>query len=216
MDITILCSDIDHPVNTRLKRWSELHEASHSISIVRNTESLLGGDILFLISCHDVVSAKIRKLYGASLVIHASELPQGKGWSPHVWQILEGKNNITVSLLEAEDKIDSGAIWKAEKLILEGHELSDEINKKLFKIELSLMDFALENRHSIKPEKQKEYSGQAYPRRTPADSILDPNKTIAEQFDILRVADEERYPAHFSYRGCEYIMSIKKKDSHRE
>ena len=36
-----------------------------------------------------------------SLVVHSSNLPQGKGWSPMTWQIIEGKNKITNTLFEA-------------------------------------------------------------------------------------------------------------------
>ena len=112
MDITILCTDIAHPVNVMLTRWAATHKTQHHITIVRKLSDLLGGDILFLISCHEITTQQHRSLFTASLVIHASDLPQGKGWSPHIWQILEGKNHIVVSLIEAQDSIDSGDIWQ--------------------------------------------------------------------------------------------------------
>jgi methionyl-tRNA formyltransferase len=51
-----------------------------------------------------------------------------------------------------------------------------------------------------------------HPRRTPAMSELDPHKTIAEQFDLLRVADPDRYPAFFHFRGHRYVLKIEKAD----
>ena len=44
-----------------------------------------------------------------------------------------------------------------------------------------------------------EQNGQEsfYPRRTPKDSELDERKSIAEQFNLLRVVDNEKYPAFF-------------------
>ena len=50
-----------------------------------------------------------------------------------------------------------------------------------------------------------------YGRRTPKDSQLDVNKTIAEQFNLLRVCDNLRYPAYFEYMGNKYILKIFKK-----
>jgi methionyl-tRNA formyltransferase len=52
--------------------------------------------------------------------------------------------------------------------------------------------------------------GQAsfYPRRRPADSRLDPEKSIAAQFDLLRVVDNEKYPAFFEYRGKKFQLKI--------
>ena len=34
-------------------------------------------------------------------------------------------------------------------------------------------------------------------KRTPADSEIDPGKSILEQFNLLRIVDSERYPAFF-------------------
>jgi methionyl-tRNA formyltransferase len=93
-----------------------------------------------LISCNEIVPASVRGRYRKTLVIHASDLPRGRGWSPYVWQVLEGKNRIPVTLLEAEDAVDSGAIWAQRDLSLEGHELFDEIAARLFELELELME----------------------------------------------------------------------------
>ena len=65
-----------------------------------------------------------------NIVIHPSELPLGRGWSPVAWQVLEGKNEIPITLFEAESKIDSGIIYYEDKIILNGKELIDEIRFK--------------------------------------------------------------------------------------
>ncbi|EOB2070111.1 formyltransferase family protein [Campylobacter coli] len=51
-----------------------------------------------------------------NIVIHASNLPQGKGWSPFFHQVIEGKNEITFSLFEADDKVDNGDIYLQKTL----------------------------------------------------------------------------------------------------
>ena len=53
-------------------------------------------------------------------------------------------------------------------------------------------------------------SGSFYPKRTGKDSELDVNKSIAEQFDLLRVVDNEKYPAFFNFRGRKYVLRIYK------
>ncbi|WP_225172415.1 formyltransferase family protein [Bradyrhizobium sp. BRP19] len=184
--------------------------ATHAVELVQRKAELSGGDILFLISCHEIISAGDRTRYGKSLVIHASDLPQGRGWSPHIWQILEGKNDIVVSLLEAEDQVDTGAIWAQRHLILEGHELFDEINAKLFAIELDLMNEALASIGRKAPVAQDGRAPTYYPRRSPADSRLDPAQPLARQFELLRVADPERFPAFFDFRGHRYLVRLEK------
>lgn len=213
MKISILCSEVEHPVYPAIESWQLRHRQKHEIEIVQNKANLNGGDLLFLISCHEIISRNFRDMYRATLVIHASDLPDGRGWSPHIWQILSGRNEIPVALLEVEDRVDGGAIWTRRDLRLEGHELYDEINSKLFAVELELMDFALSQWPTIAPHPQEVRDGTYYRRRTPEDSRLDPTKTIADQFDLLRVADPQRYPAFFDYRGHRYIIKVEKTES---
>jgi len=216
MEISILISNKNHPIYLKLLGWISEKKEAHDISLFTSKDKLEGGDLLFLISCHEIIDSNIRRKYQSTLVIHASDLPEGRGWSPHVWQILEGRNKVTVSLLEAVDGVDSGAIWAKKTFVLSGSELADEINLKLFDVELKLLDFAVDNFLTVKPIQQDESEATYYPKRTPDDSRLDPNKTIAEQFDALRVADQARYPTFFTYRGCSYKIKLEKIDKVNE
>src|ERR1700712_4479773 len=189
MKITLLCSDSGHPVFPKLSAWAAQQGDRHEIEVVTGSKDLSGGDILFLISCSELIPASLREKYIKTLVIHASDLPKGRGWSPHVWAVLENQKHIVVTLLEAEDSPDSGAIWAKDGFDLEGHELYDEINEKLFAVELKLMTFALEAFSSIKASPQPGNKATYYRRRKPEDSQLDIEKPIAEQWALLRVSD---------------------------
>jgi methionyl-tRNA formyltransferase len=217
MRVSILCSSHEHPIYPRLQAWMEGWRGQHEIELVERCADLYreGGDILFRISCHEIIPPEIRQRYRACLVVHASDLPKGRGWSPLVWQILEGKNVITVSLLEAADAVDSGAIWHKVQIHFEGHELCDEIHAALFDAELKLMAFALENMELVHPVPQQ---GEAsyYLRRTPEDSRLDIRRSIADQFDLLRIADNAHYPAFFDFRGHRYQIILNKADDHAQ
>lgn len=211
MNISILCTDLNHPVIGSINHWMiEISSKDHIPTLVHDKSELVGGDILFLVSCSQLITEEERKKFKAVLVLHASDLPKGRGWSPHIWNILGGANQITVTLLEAADPVDSGAIWLKTTFTLEGHELLSEINAKLFASELKLMDQAVEQFGSITPIPQRGNPGPYLTKRTPADSKLDPKKSIAEQFDLLRVVDSKRYPAFFNYRGKRYLIKIEK------
>lgn len=212
MKISVLCSDAGHPIYPRLQSWAEKQALMHSVQLVTKVDALAGGDVLFLVSCHDLISASVRAIYQKVLVLHASRLPAGRGWSPHIWQILAGTNRITVSLLEAAEQVDCGAILNQRDLVLDGHELYDEINEKLFLAEFELMESFLDNPNSQQAIPQDETGATFYRRRTPEDSRIEPARTLAEQFDILRVADPERYPAFFDWQGHRYHIQIKKAD----
>ena len=210
MKLSVLCSCRDHPIYPRLQDWCRQSAVSHVVELVNSSRELSGGDILFLIACHEIVGRDIREQYLASLVVHESDVPEGRGWSPHIWQILEGRKTIIITLLEAEDEVDSGAVWKQVELLFAGHELYDEINHALFDAVISLMTFAIGAIESIRPVPQRDAVPTYYRKRTPEDSRIDPDRSIAEQFDLLRVADPNRYPAFFDLRGHRYEIRLLK------
>ncbi|MDO4693270.1 MAG: formyltransferase family protein [Eikenella sp.] len=210
MKIAILCDSETHPINPYLQNWIETNQ-SFNISIHRDPKTLQGGDILFLISCNIIIKQEILDLYTHVLVIHASNLPKGRGWSPHIWQILEGKTNITVSLLEASEKVDTGKIWKKIQCDIPETFLYDEINDRIFKAELELMDYAVMNYANIQPvEQDPKITPSYYPKRQPSDSELDINSSIISQFNKIRVSDPNRYPAFFYINGIKFNLFITK------
>ena len=211
MKISILCTDPYHPVLKILDQWVKgMTLKNHDISLFFDKADLIGGDILFLISCNQTIGSYELKKYTSSLVLHASDLPKRRGWSPHIWSILDGESEITVSLLEAAASIDTGPIWLKECFQLDGHELFDEINQKLFDVEMHLMTQAVENFRNIQPITQAETVENYMRKRTPADSRINPEKSILDQFNLLRVADPSRYPAYFDYKGYRYLIKIEK------
>jgi methionyl-tRNA formyltransferase len=211
MNISILCTDRLHPVIERLNEWvKSMAFKQHKISLVFDKTELLGGDILFLVSCGQMIGDHERAKYKSTLVLHASDLPKRRGWSPHIWSILDGENEITVSLLEATKPIDTGLIWLKTSFVLEGHELIDEINNKLFDAEIFLMTCAIDGIEKINPSAQVGDPGSYMKKRSPADSEIDPEKSILEQFNLLRIVDSDRYPAFFYHHGYKYQIKIKK------
>lgn len=213
MRITLLCSDLDHPVSSPLRAWKTANSDNYLISIVNSASEITKpGDILFLISCTEIVKAEIREMFSHTLVLHASDLPEGRGWSPHIWDVLGGKSELVVSLLDAEDNVDTGAIWKKKCIKLDGHELYEEINKLLFNAEIELISWACENISTAVPTQQETGVFHYHRLRTASDSEVDVDKSIKEQFNLLRVCDPNRYPAFFELNGTRYKLTIEKYD----
>ncbi len=211
MKITLLCSDPNHPVNSYLLPWVQAQIGRHEVDLVRRKSELKGGDILFLISCSELIHASDRANYQASLILHASDLPKGRGWSPHIWQLVQGADLITLSMLEAENKVDSGKIWMQTCIDIPKHALWDEINHLLFTAEVQLIDYAVQHFGRVSPKDQTDAEQASYFRkRSPQDSQIDVNKSIAEQFDLIRVCDPNRFPAYFEYLGHRYFLKLEK------
>ena len=177
--------------------------------LCRTHNDILEDGVAFYLGCVKIAPSEIIKRNHRNLVVHESDLPKGKGFAPMTWQILEGKSEIPICLIEAADEIDSGAIIYRDAIHLKGHELCPEWHALQGEktVELCLR-FLKEKMPPVgAPQKSQ---GSVYPRRRPQDSALDPNKTIAEQFDLLRVVNNEDYPAFFEYGGLKYILKIEK------
>lgn len=190
---------------------TELTDCGHQCVMVHSHRELEKGDVAFFLSCERIVPQESRAKHCNNLVVHESALPQGKGWSPLTWQILEGKNRIPVTLFEAAEKVDAGKVFAQTFLDFDGHELIDEMRIKLGN---KIIEMCLAFVHSYPNVEGTEQSGPEsfYPRRGPKDSQLDPNVSIESQFNLLRIVDNNRYPAHFYHLGKKYLVKIEKAD----
>ena len=210
MLISILNTSDKHPINDHLSRWICLNNSDHSISLCRSKAELMGGDILFLVSCYEILGINETSKFKKSLVIHASDLPVGRGWSPYVWEILNGASKITVSLIEVAEKVDSGDIWKKVSINIPKEALFDEINELLFDAEIELMDYAVENFETVTPVPQANIESTHWQKRVPNDSEINIKKSFEQQFDLIRVCDFNRYPAFFYINGKKFKLKLEK------
>lgn len=199
--IHVLCSDSKHPVFPALEQFC----SERGYSLFTKLPEVTGGEILFLVSCTEFIKKEVRDRYKRVLVIHESDLPQGRGWSPLAWQVLNGAKEITVSIIEASEKIDEGRVLCKKSVSLDGGELYDEIHSKTFEVKKQLIDYALEH------DETKDQVGipTYFKRRTPEMSQVDPYKTIASQFNLLRIC-EPRFPAFFFMNGNKYEVTVRK------
>jgi methionyl-tRNA formyltransferase len=177
--------------------------------LIGSLDECVNGDILFILSCEKIIKKNVRDLYSYPLVVHASDLPRGKGWSPLSWQIVEGKKTIVLTMFLATSKVDDGPIVMKRALDFTGYELIDELRDLMGGVIINMcVAFAIEPN---KFEQVHQFGEESfYSRRTALHSELDPDKTLREQFNILRVVDNDRYPAYFYINGHKFILKIEK------
>lgn len=187
----------DHPAFPHVQEWANSHDVR---MLTVQPES---GDVLFMLSWpYKAWPVDYDKAY----VIHESDLPKGRGWSPLAHQILEGKNSIPFTAIRADEGIDTGPAVLRETLTLSGYELADEIHAKSAEVKCKMMLEIL-----LFPLQEVPQTGEPshYARRTPKDSELDPDKTIREQFNLMRICDP-RFPAFFELDGHRYEIQLKR------
>ena len=129
------------------------------------------------------------------------------------WQILDGANCIPVTLFEAVAQLDAGKIYLQKQIDLQGHELVEEWRflqaKATFDLCLDWLDRYKEVVVAAKPQIGE---SSHYRRRRPADSRLDTDRSLEEQFNILRVVDNMRYPAFFKMGGRSFCLHVFSED----
>ena len=212
LKITLLCDNKNSWIIPYMDEiYNELKEDDHQVYKVYDYQEIKKGELCFILGCEEIIPKSHLKLNEHNLVIHESDLPKGKGWSPLTWQVLEGKDEIPITLFEAAANLDSGKIYLQDTIKLDGTELNNELKAKQGKKTKELI-YKFINKYPVIEGKTQKGKETYYPKRTPKDSELDINKTIKEQFDLLRVVDNERYPAYFTKDGVKYIIKIYKDD----
>lgn len=166
-------------------------------------------EVVFILGYTRIIEKEYLKKHLHNLVVHESDLPKGKGWAPLFWQVLEGKNQIPVVLFEASEKVDEGQIYIKDFIDLEGTELNSELRLKQADITFKLCQQFLEKYSTLNPHHS--FGEESfYKKRTPKDSRLDIDKTIKDQFNLLRIVDNKDYPAFFDHLGVRYKVSIER------
>ena len=194
------------PYAERLVR--EVGQAGDAAQRIRRAEDLPEGDIALLLGCVRIVPRRFLRRNHFNLVVHESDLPKGRGFSTMTWQILQGARAIPVCLFEAGEDVDAGPVIYRDTINLDDNDTYAEWRHLQGEKTLEICRWFFDE---ASPPRGSQQRGEptAYPRRTPSDSRLDPNRTIAEQFDLLRVADPDRYPAYFDHRGRRFVLLLK-------
>ena len=209
--ITLL-SDRDSWLNAFLPELvTGLWQRGHTVRWIHTPEELRTGDVCLLLSCGRLLKAEQLAFHKNNLVVHGSALPKGQGWSPMTWQILEGASSIPITLFEAVADLDAGSIYLQQEIVLQGQELAEEWRVLLAQVTLELCLSWFDRYQEIVNAAQPQHGKAShYRRRRPADSQLDSERSLAEQFNLLRVVDNESYPAFFYWGNQRYDLLIRR------
>jgi UDP-2,4-diacetamido-2,4,6-trideoxy-beta-L-altropyranose hydrolase len=187
-----------------------LWRRGHAVRWIHQPAKLAPGDVCLLLSCGRLLSTEQLSFHRHNLVVHESALPHGQGWSPMTWQILEGSNCIPITLFEATPALDAGPIYLQSTVELTGTELVDEWRALQAEATINLcLNWLDRYTEVISLAKPQQGEASHYRRRRPTDSQLDPQRTLAEQMNLLRVVDNQRYPALMEIRGRRYEVLIR-------
>jgi len=166
-------------------------------------------DIAFCLGYHKLIEPEyFNKPKHGTFVLHATDLPRGRGWAPVNWALIRGDSEIYVTSFKVDEGCDTGLyhtkssceIDKMDTFESAYNKVENECAKHIVEILTELNNVGSLSLHEQVGEPTWN------PRRTPRDSELDPNKTIAEQWNIMRATDNDEYPAFFKLHNKKVIL----------
>lgn len=195
------------PYGYKLKR--KIVDLGHDVSYLHKPSDLFACDIMFILSCTKLLGSKYLAKNKSNIVVHASDLPEGKGFSPLQWQILDGKDTIPLTLFEAVEAVDDGPYYLKDSINFKGDELLDELRKKM---SLKIIEMCITFIRDYKNIPAKAQIGKStfYRKRTKKDDELDLMDTIFNQINHFRIADNDNHPLYFTFQENRYYLKIYK------
>ena len=198
----------------QLRNYNFKLNNKYIFKISKNQNNIKNQNIVFPLSYTKILPKSFLQKNELVLIAHSSKLPKDKGFAPLQYQILNNKNKIYMSLIKAAKEVDAGPIYFQNFFMLDGTELSNEIRNIQGLQFLKIINKFLIKYPNVKSKKQTG-KGNFNKRRYPKDSQLNLNKTFKEQFNHLRINDNELYPSFFYYKGQKYIVKIFKENKRK-
>ena len=184
-----------------------LDNDGYDFQIEHDPSKIADQDIVFILGYTKILDRSFLDRNHLNLVIHESDLPGGKGFAPVQWQILEGKTEIPICLIEAAEEVDAGDVIVKSAFPISRHDLYDEIRNRQAQASFDLIVDFLARYPEVERTPQ---TGESffYKKRTEKDNELDIDKSIREQFNLLRVGNNEDWPSYFVIDGKKYVLKI--------
>ena len=208
-NVTFLLDNSNLWFEKQLKSYNFKLSHKYIFSISKNYKTVKEQDIVFPLSYTKILPEKFLEENKLVLIAHPSKLPKDKGFAPLQYQLLKNKNKIYISLIEAVKEVDAGPIYFQDYFYIDATDLNNEIRKKQGTAYLNIIKKFLLKYPNISPRRQKG-NNTFNKRRYPKDSKIHINKTIKEQFNHLRINDNELYPSFFIYKKIKYLIKIYK------
>ena len=140
--------------------------------------------------------------------MHPTLLPRHRGRAPIPWAILSGLARTGVTLFEIVDATaDSGAIVGQQEVAIDAHETATSLFDKIARAHVDLIrEYVPQLVAGTAPRlPQDPRRASHWPRRTPADGIIDWDTRAPYLYDWVR-AQTRPYPGAFTYLGDDKLV----------
>ena len=166
-------------------------------------------EVTAILSYYRIIPEKYLYISKHNIVVHESNLPFGRGFSPLFRQIAKGKKKIIFTLFKCSTKMDEGYYYLKKSFYFDDNLLYDEIKIKQIGYAKILIEKFISNLKKKKLTLKRQKGKPTYFRKlNKNDSKIDINKSINSQFNKMRTKDNNNFPNFFYFRKRKYILKL--------
>ena len=165
-------------------------------------------DLIFESGVYHVIPEEVllKPKYGV-IGTHETPLPEGKGWAPIQWSVLNNRKNLTITLYKLDGGVDSGQIINQINMPIMEHDTLETLDKKRKKgIENSFKLFLDELEQGYIVLREQTGRSSYHNRRDLGSCELDPSVPLGKLWDEIRICDNNDYPAFFKVGNKKVIL----------
>lgn len=196
--------DLAEKHGARLVETTDVN-AEDAIATVRELEP----ELIFVVGWSQLVRAAFIELAAKGVYgMHPTLLPRHRGRAAIPWTILTGLAITGVTLFEIVDPTaDSGPIIGQVEVPVDPDETATTLYEKATEAHVALLrDYVPRLIDGTAPKLPQDVSrASAWPKRTPADGIIDWNTRAAYLYDWVR-AQTRPYPGAFTFAGDDRVV----------
>lgn len=179
-----------------------------TIRTFHDEEDLQGGNFLFALSFPRLIRKETFSKYELPVVLHASDLPRGRGWSPANWAAENLETEIVISAIRMAEAVDTGNVLAKVKLDFPLNHIWSDLIPKLERSQADLIVGLIAEESSNRFDTPQEGTPTYFRRRILADSEVHAQISLADQWGKIRASDSNRYPNYFQYLGRTFKLTV--------
>lgn len=146
---------------------------------------------------------------GNVVVMHSSDLPEGRGWAPVYYAFSEQKSEYVISGIFAANEVDTGDVIVRARFQMSAEYTAPFIRAVDEELSLLLIAGILEHWPEGNPKGVRQIGLGSYrSRRSPRDNEVDIDKPLENLLPHLRGV-ESKNPAFFFYNEVKYLIEIR-------
>jgi methionyl-tRNA formyltransferase len=146
---------------------------------------------------------------GNVVVMHSSDLPEGRGWAPIYYAFSEQKSEHVISGILAAEEVDTGDVIVRARFPIEAGYTAPFIRSLDNELSVVLVAKILEHWPDGDPVGVRQVGLGSYrPRRYPSDNEIDLSRPLIEVLPHLRGV-ESASPAFFCYENVKYLIEVR-------